>query len=170
MDEFIQPAGAADRLELRVGHAGEVVGEVFTDRALEQPRVLQHHAEQALHVLALDVRRRDAVDFDAAVRQLVEAHQQIDHRRLARAGGADDGDLLAGGDVGGEVLDDDLIRGIRVAEADVLEIDRAADRAGQLRLCLLVRQLLARKEVEDAVRGGRGRLQVRHTLRDLGQG
>ena len=33
-----------------------------------------------------------AVDLDHAAVQLVKAHQQIDERRLARAGRADDGD------------------------------------------------------------------------------
>ena len=37
----------------------------------------------------------DAVDRDAPALDLVEAHQQVDQRRLAGAGRADDGDGLA---------------------------------------------------------------------------
>ena len=41
----------------------------------------------------------DAVDRDPAALHVVEPQQQVDQRRLARAGGADDADALAGADL-----------------------------------------------------------------------
>ena len=58
---------------------------------------------------------------DAAAVDLEEAHEQIDHRGLARAGRADDGDLLAGLHLRGKILDNDLVGRIGVAEADVVK-------------------------------------------------
>ena len=53
---------------------------------------------------------------------LVEAHEQVDDRGLAGAGGPDDGQNLARSDVGAEVVDERLV-GL-VAEGDVVESRR----------------------------------------------
>ena len=93
-----------------VRYVRQIVDKILPDGPLKQPRVLQNHAEQLVHILAPDLLRGYAVDPDAAVGDLIEPHEKIDHSGLARAGRADDGDLLAGRDMGGKVLDDDLIR------------------------------------------------------------
>ena len=64
------------------------------------------------------------VDQDAAALDVVEAQQQVDQRRLAGAGAADQPDLLAGLHVERQVVDD--ARLAAVVEADVLEADVAA--------------------------------------------
>ena len=54
------------------------IGDIVADRAVKQPRILQHHAEQAAQVAALDSVISDAVNRDAAAIHFVEPHQQVD--------------------------------------------------------------------------------------------
>ena len=57
--------------------------------------VLQHEAEQPAQLGQVELADVDAVDRDAAAADVVEPQQQVDERRLARAGRADDADALA---------------------------------------------------------------------------
>ena len=57
---------------------------------------------------------------------LVEAHQKIDYRGLARSGRPDDRDLLPGLCDCREVVDDHSV-GILVAEPHMIEFDCSAD-------------------------------------------
>ena len=52
---------------------------------MEQPGVLEDHAERAAQVVAGHLAGVDAVDRDPPAVDLVEAHQQVDERRLAGA-------------------------------------------------------------------------------------
>ena len=72
-------------------------------------------------------------------------------------------------DLGREVLDDNLVGRIGIAEAHVVERHRAAHGLERFRLVALIAQLLALEEVEDAVGRGGGGLQIGHALRDLRQ-
>ena len=64
-----------------------------------------------------------AVDQDASALEVVEAKEQVDQRRLAGAGAADEPDLLARRDRQRQALDDAALAA--VVEMDVLEADRA---------------------------------------------
>ena len=66
----------------------------------------------------------DAVDQHAAALHVVEAVEQLDDRRLAGAGGTDDGDLLARLDDEGHVAQHPVLAA--VGEPDVVELDAAA--------------------------------------------
>ena len=129
----------------RPSHPVMIVDEILPDRALKQPCVLQDHAEHAdarPHVASRCVGTPSIRMLPPS--DLIEAHQQVDHGGLARAGRADDRDLLTGCDMGGKVLDDDLIRRIRIAEADMLEVRlRPRTVAGGAGLSDLVGHLLA---------------------------
>ena len=98
---------------------------------MEQPRVLQHHAEQAAQIVAREIADVRAADLDAARLHVVEAHEQIHERGLARPGRSHDRDHLSWFDLKREILDDRLLR--IVAEAHVIELDRALARLGDLR-------------------------------------
>ena len=65
------------------------------------------------------------VDGDAPLPHVVKAGQKVDDRRLARARGADEGDLFAGADVEIEVFEDGDAR--LVAEGDVVEVHPSLD-------------------------------------------
>ena len=93
--------------------------DIVHDRAGEQVRVLQHHAERAPQVRLLDLVDVDAVVADLAVLDIVEAVDQVRDRRLAGAGGADEGDLLAGLRVQLDVVQHHLLR--HIAEIDAVQ-------------------------------------------------
>ena len=78
-----QAARLADLIEALVAHALGVEGDVLAQRPLEEPRVLQHHTKLLVEVLARDVGDVHAVDVDAAVAHLVEAHEEVHEGRLA---------------------------------------------------------------------------------------
>ena len=102
MDELIEPARAADRFELFVGDALHVVHKILPHRSLKEPGVLQNHAEETVYILPVHIGDGYAVDRYTAAVDLKEPHEKIDHCGLARAGRADDGDLLSGEHLGGK--------------------------------------------------------------------
>ena len=69
--------------------------DVLAHRAGLEPGVLQDHAEVLPEAVARDAADVVSVDGDRAAVHVVEAHEQIDERRLAAARRADDGDALA---------------------------------------------------------------------------
>ena len=113
---------------LVVGGVEPAVADVVHDGAGEQVHVLQDHAERTAQVGLLDLVDVDAVVADLAVGDVVEAVDQVRDGRLARAGGADEGDLLAGLRVHAYMPWSTCLSG-RVAEVDVVHADIAL-RAG----------------------------------------
>ena len=108
------------------GRLGPAVGDVVADGGVEQQHVLRHDADLAAQAVERHGGDVDAVDRDPARRGFVQAHQQMGERALAGAVGADDGDGFPGGD--GEIDVLQRRRPAGVAEAHVLERDRALDR------------------------------------------
>ena len=86
---------------LRRGDALFVVGvevavaDVFHHGAGEEVGILQHDAEAVAQICLLDLVDVDTVVADLAVRDVVEAVDQVGDGRLPCAGRADKGDLLA---------------------------------------------------------------------------
>ena len=97
---------------------------LFGDRAGEQQGLLEDDAELAPHVGELQVAHVVAVDPDAALLGVVEARQQADERRLARARRPDDRHGASGGDPERDVLQH--VGPAFVAEPDAVELDLAA--------------------------------------------
>ena len=116
------PAGCL--VDLGFGGVEAAVGDVLADGAGEEEDVLLDDADLAAEGGEGHVADIDAVDRDAAAVELVEARQEGGDRRLAGAGGADEGDGLAGADVEVDVRQDRLVGA--VAEGDVLVADVAA--------------------------------------------
>jgi hypothetical protein len=69
-----------------------------SDRAAEQEDVLQHDGDPAAGAPRVPVADVDAVDEDTPALRHVEPIEELDDRRLARAGRADERHLLAGRD------------------------------------------------------------------------
>src|SRR5690606_41443306 len=93
-------------------------------RALEQPGVLEDHADVAPQLVPRHLGDVLAVDEDPAAVELVEAHDQVHERRLAGAGVAHDRDGLPRLDDEVEALDERPV--VLVAERYVLEHDATA--------------------------------------------
>ena len=113
--------GRGDDLLFRGRRAPE--RDVLTDRALEEPRVLQDHSDVLAQVVAAHARRVATVEHDRAVVDVVEPHHQVHEGRLARAGRTDDRHGGAGFGHEGEVFDERA--GRVVGERDALELDPA---------------------------------------------
>ena len=124
--EAVDVGGARGLEDLLLGRVGIAVRDVLADRAAEEPRVLQHHADLRAQLRARDRRDAAPVERDLAPVQLVEPHDQVDERGLARAGRADDRDRLAGLGDERERLDQRAVRVVR--ERDVAELDAPAHR------------------------------------------
>ena len=95
------------------------VTDILHNGAGKEVGVLQHDTQAAAKVRLLDLVDIDAVIADLAVVDIVEAVDQVGDGRLAGAGGADKGQLLARFRIQGDVVQDGLFRG--VAEVDVIE-------------------------------------------------
>ena len=149
VDKFVEAAGLADRFELLVRDTLHVIDQVLADRALKEPRVCRTIPKS----LCTSSRRRSVVATPSIVmRPLLTSKNRI--RRftivvLPAPVGADDGDLLARMDLSGEILDDDLVGRIGVAEAHVVEHYRAAHGVELLGLVALVAELFTFEEVEN---------------------
>ena len=77
-----------------IGGIQPPVADVIQDRAGEQVRVLQHHAQRLAQVVLADALDVDAIVGDAALFDIVEAVEQVGDGGLAGAGRAHQGDLL----------------------------------------------------------------------------
>ena len=69
--------------------------DITFNRAAEQECLLRDHAEARPQVLAIQLAYVEAVDEDRALGGVVEPRDQVDERRRAAAGGADDRHRLA---------------------------------------------------------------------------
>ena len=104
------------------------VVDVFLNRAAEQEGLLRNVAQLAAQRAQRQVANIDAVDGNGAFRYIGETLHELDHRRLARTGRADDGRGLTGlrGEV--DVLEHAILRA-GILEAHIVEGDFGAARA-----------------------------------------
>ena len=128
LDKVVDVRHFGGVLHLFKGGFVTAVGDVFVDGASEQPGFLQHHRVGGAQVGAFDLLNLVVVDVDRAPLLVVKAHQQVDDRGLARAGGADNGRDRAGRGAERQVVQDDLAGFI--AEGNVLHA-HVALRLGQ---------------------------------------
>ena len=97
---------------LLIGGVQAAIADVLHDGAGEQVGVLQHDAQGAAQVVLADVAHVDAVVGDGAGLDIVKPVDEIGNGGFSRAGGADEGDLLAGLGVQGQVPQHRLFRHI----------------------------------------------------------
>ena len=124
-DKPVCPGGLRRRDDLLIAGVQLTVTDVFHDRSLEQPGVLQNHAEAFPQFRSSEIRQRVSADPDLPAVYVIETHQQLDDRRLPRAGRPYDGDHLSGFHIQVEVLNNNLV-GL-IAEPDVIEADAAVN-------------------------------------------
>ena len=143
------------------------VGDVLPHGAGPEPGILQHHAVAAAQGGAGHVPDVGAGDFDGAAVDIIEPHEQVDEGGLAAAGGADDGDALAGLDVQRQTLDERAVG--QIAEGDVLDLDVAVrhELCGVLRFGGLVFSV---QQLEHAGCAGQSVLQLGHDAGNFVEG
>src|SRR5690606_39006036 len=81
--------------EFFLAGVGLAIAQVVADRTVQQRSVLSDHADIGAQALLADLGDILAVDEDAPAFQVIEAQQQVDQRRLARARRPDQADLFA---------------------------------------------------------------------------
>ena len=144
---------------------GTAVGDVICHRALEQPRILQHHAKSTAQACARVFTRGTAIDRNAAGIDIIKTQQQIDERCLATARRADQGKAHAGLGLDADILQQLAVG--HVAKVHMLKGDLAL-RCGKLYSVRRVGLLLARIEQrKHAARRGIRRLDLRNNVGDL---
>ena len=159
----VRALGGFDNLFTRGIRA--TVSDIFRHRALEQPRILQHHAKGAAQACARVVTRGATIDYDAPSIDIVKAQQQVDERRLATARGTDEGKAHTGLGIDADILQQFAVG--HIAKVHMLKRNLAL-RGGELNGIRSVGLLLARIEQREhaARRGVRG-LDLRDDVRDL---
>ena len=118
-DEVVDVGHAARRLNLF--HAGVWLGveQVVKNGAVEEVRLLRHHTHALPQVGQVKVAHVHARHAYAARVDVIQAWDEVDHRRLARAAGAHDGVHLPAGDGEVDVGQHEVVRGL-VAKGHVL--------------------------------------------------
>jgi len=139
-DELVRAYGLGRRDDFFFRGVELAVTDVVQDRAGEDEAVLQHNAHLAAQRLQLYARDIVSVNQNAAVRDIIEARDQVDDGRLAGTRRADQRDAFACLDVEAQSLKDVNSRIVR--ERHVVEGDLAADR----------RQLASIRDVADGHR------------------
>ena len=135
-DEVVRVSGLGGGDDLGLGRARPADRDILAHRAAKQENVLPDIGDLAAQRAARHRRDVLAVDDDGAAVDLVEAQDQIENRRLAAAGGADQCGHLAGFRDEGQVPDHLLARAI--GELHVREFD-ARRRELQRRLAFVGR-------------------------------
>ena len=95
-----------------VGGIQLAVADIIHHGAGEQVGILQHDTKAAAQVGLFNLVDIDAIVADLAVGNVVEPVDQVGDGGLARAGGSDEGDLLAGVGVKGHIVEYRLFRHI----------------------------------------------------------
>src|SRR5690606_12441572 len=92
---------------------------------MEQRRILANEADGATQAFLGDIADVMPIYADGALLHVEHAQGEVDQRRLARAGAADEADLFAGADGKAEVIDDAALLAAPVVEADLVVDDPA---------------------------------------------
>ena len=164
-DVVMQTHGLACVLDLLVGDVRLRIRDVFTHCSMEHPRILQHHGELVVHVPARHGSGVDAVDGDGAAGDLVEAHQQVDQGGFAAAGGADQGNALAGLNAQVHVFNQGHIR--HIAELDMLKLHTACTVGQGNGIGGIGQDGVFVNKVEHTLRTGQGVLQLGHNAGNI---
>ena len=158
--EFIRVSGVAGSAHVFRAGLGACIAHVLQHAGGEDHRLLRHQGDAAAHGLRVGGRERHAVEADAARLRIVEAQQQLEHRGLASAGGADQRHAFARRDGEAEVG-----QGRRVGSRGIVEV-HAREGEGAARPCgqrLGVRRHahigLRREQFQQALGGAGGALQ-----------
>ena len=127
-DKVVGTGGLGGGDDFLIGGIQTAIADVFHNGALEQPGILQYHAKAFAQGAAVKVLYVVAVQRNGAGVDIVKAHQQLDHGGFACAGGADNGNFLAGFYIAAEIPDNSLFR--RVAKLDMVKGDLAVNAGG----------------------------------------
>lgn len=158
------PGGLADGV-IRNGFVPQA--DVGGDIPGEQEYILLHLADGAADLLPAHVPDVRIVDPDGTLLNIIVAADQVQDGALSGAGGADEGDGLAGCDFEADILQHPVFLLPGIGEPDVVKGDLSADFGKDDRILFLRNGRLRVEQGEDLLRGGDGALQRGELLRQL---
>ena len=123
LDELVRIGGLRRFDDFLFGRVEVAVANVVGDGATYEQRLLEHQPDVSPQRMLAHGADVATVDRDPARRRVVEPHQEIDERRLARAGRSDDRDDLSGLDREADVLQGSVPT--RIVEVEAFHCDRA---------------------------------------------
>ena len=127
MNSVALAASAAARISLRRRVAPRI-GDVLSDRAVEQKHILLDNAQQRTKRFNVVIAQIAAIERHAPGRRIIKSGNQIAERRFARAAGADQSHGLARGYREVDVAQRRLVAA-GIGERDVLKRDLPGDRS-----------------------------------------
>src|SRR5207253_519305 len=107
-DEGIGGGHLRHRFDLMFARLRPAIADIVADRTMQQRDILRDDTDGAPKACLADGADILPVDQDRALADIVEAHEQVRERGLARTREADEADLLAGADPQRQILDDRL--------------------------------------------------------------
>ena len=126
-DELVGMRRTRRLLNLLARRPWRSVGDVAGDALVEKNRFLRHDADLRAQRLEGDVADVESIHQDGAFLDVVKARDEVDERRLARAAQSHERDHFSGGNRERHIAKHVLRAAVFVVEADVPELDRAAD-------------------------------------------
>ena len=132
-DKSLRIGGNEHPPELLLGGVGFGDQEILRSGAVEEETLLGNHRHGASQFGERDRPNRHAVEKDLSLGQFVEAAQQVDERRLARTGGADQCDHLARPGMEADVAKHSLASLVGEADALVAHLTSQGGREGSCR-------------------------------------
>ena len=133
-DKVVHLCGNGRLTHFLVGGGELTVPDVVGNGAVIQPGFLQNHTKQRTQVVPLEGANIIAVYQNGAVVDVIEPHQKLHHRGFACTGRADNRHLLAGFDIGAEIMDDDFFRIVTKAHMSKLHAAFNVDMGFRIRL------------------------------------
>ena len=109
LNEVMRAARLCRSFHLFIACVKAPITNVVANRAVEQPRILQNHAETRTNIGAAEFTHITPIDTNSAIVDVVETHEQFDQRRLARARWSHQRNHLTFLHNRREVVDNDLI-------------------------------------------------------------
>lgn len=155
-DELVRLGRAGGGFDLGGGRPGSSEGDVLPDGGREEEALLEHDVDGAPQRVEAQVAHVLAVEADGAGARVVEARHEEGEGGLARAGGPDDAESLAGSHGQRDVPQHRC--GVAVAEAHVLEAHRALGVDHLARVGSVVDPRLHVEDLEDPLGAGSGLL------------
>src|SRR6185312_5153650 len=165
LDELHRVRGFRSLYDVGVGSVGPAVSDVLPDGARKQDSILQHETDLAAQRILLDLLDVVTIDFDDTVNGIVEASDEVDDGRLARAGGTDQRDRLARLDLDVHIPENGLV--FRIPEVDVLDADLTLDRWQVARTGRIAHLVLVAQHFLDALVTDIGLGVAVHRLRNV---
>src|SRR5215211_1609040 len=145
--------------DLLLGRIGLPVGDVLTNGAVEDERLLQQYSDVLTQRVEAQLAKVVAVESDNASIWIIEAQEQLRERRFSRTARADERENLAGPDLEGEIQERRALS-TRINKANRVELYVAAGPLQCKGVFAFCHRGFLVEELDDPFSPGRGRVEL----------